>query len=222
MGILHRLRDPESDISLARRMRQKRFAFFRGLVDPLPKPLKILDVGGTQDFWESMNYTQPEVATIHIVNLQAPASRHSNITTLDGNACDMPMFGDGEFDVVFSNSVIEHVGGLPEQEAMAREIRRIGKRYFVQTPNLWFPIEPHFMFPYFQFLPLAGRAWLLMHLELSWGGRSPDRESALATARGVQLLGGSRFRAMFPGARIYRERVLGLTKSFVAYSGWSD
>jgi hypothetical protein len=220
MGFLHKLRDPESDLSLARRMRQRRFAFFRSLVDPLPKPLRILDVGGTQDFWESMEYVDPALATITIVNLQAPASRHANVETRDGNACAMPEYADGQFDVVFSNSVIEHVGGLPEQQAMAREIQRIGRRYFVQTPNLLFPIEPHFLFPFFQFLPLGARAWLLMHLNLSWGGRAPDREAALATARGVQLLSGAQFRGMFPGARLYRERVLGLTKSFVAYAGW--
>ena len=220
MGFFHKLRDPESNLSLARRMRQKRFAFFRSLVDPLPKPLRILDVGGTQNFWESMQYVEPELATITIVNLQAPASRHPNIETRDGNACEMPEFDDAHFDVVFSNSVIEHVGGLPEQQAMVREIQRIGKRYFVQTPSLHFPIEPHFLFPFFQFLPLGARAWLLMHLELSWGGRVADRETALATARSVQLLSGSQFCGMFPEARIYRERVLGLTKSFVAYSGW--
>ena len=132
----------------------------------------------------------------------------------------MDAFTDAQFDVVFSNSVIEHVGDDARQEAMAREVRRVGRRYFVQTPNLYFPIEPHFMFPFFQFLPIPVRGWLLSNLKLSWGGKIPDREQARQAARSVALVGLSRFREMFPDGAIYRERVLGLTKSFVAYRGF--
>lgn len=220
MGLLRMLRDQESGLSLARRMRTRRFGFFRELVDPLPRPLSILDVGGTQNFWETMEFVAPEVARITILNLEAPEARHGNVTTVSGNACDMPMFADGEFDVVFSNSVIEHVGDHAAQAAMAREIQRVGRRYFVQTPSLHFPIEPHFIFPWFQFLPIGARAWLLMHLNLSFGGKIADRAEAEAAARGVELLSGKAFAALFPGARIYREKVLGLTKSFTAYAGW--
>lgn len=220
MGFLHDLRDPESDRSLSKMMREKRFAFFRSLVDPLPKPIRILDVGGTQDFWEAMDFVSPDVASITVVNLKAPESRHSNITTMDANACDMPMFADGGFDVVFSNSVIEHVGELENQEAMAREVQRVGKRYFVQTPNLHFPIEPHYMFPFFQFMPVGVKTWLLMNFGIAWGGKIKDRDAAVATANSVKLLSGQRFTAMFPDAEIYKEKVLGLTKSFTAFGGW--
>ncbi|MFT5443952.1 MAG: hypothetical protein ACI8W3_003003 [Myxococcota bacterium] len=220
MGLLHDLRDPESKYSLSKVMRERRFAFFRDLIESLPKPVKILDVGGTQDFWETMNYVAPEIAQITIVNLQAPESRHANITTLDANACDMPMFGDDEFDVVFSNSVIEHVGDTPNQEAMAKEVQRVGKRYFVQTPNLYFPIEPHYMFPFFQFMPVGVKTWLLMNLNIAWGGKIKERDDAVATAGSVKLLSGSHFHSMFPGSQSYKERVLGLTKSFTAYGGW--
>lgn len=220
MRLLHGLRDPSSGYSLARGMRARRFAFFRELLDGLPRPVSILDVGGTQDFWESMDFVDADEVRVTILNQQAPPSRHDNMTTVAGDACDMPAFGDGEFDVVFSNSVIEHVGEPPRQEAMAREVRRVGKRYFVQTPNLYFPIEPHFLFPFFQFLPVPVRGFLLQHLKLSWGGRIPDPVRARETAREVRLVGLSRFRSLFPDAEIYRERVLGLSKSFVAYGGW--
>ena len=124
------------------------------------------------------------------------------------------------FDIVFSNSVIEHVGGPDDWRRMADEIRRVGKSYFVQTPNRYFPIEPHYMFPFFQFLPLGVKAWLLENFALDWGGRAATHERALQLARGVELLPFREFSAMFPGAAIYRERVLGLTKSFTAYGGW--
>lgn len=220
MGLLHGLRDPNSRYSLARRMRSRRFDFFLGLLSGLPPPISILDVGGTQDFWESMGFVDPEACRITILNVQAPAPRHSNMETVEGDACQMNGFEDGRFDVVFSNSVIEHVGDTERQEAMAGEVRRVGKRYFVQTPNLYFPIEPHFMFPFFQFLPIPVRGWLLRNLSLSWGGRIHDPGAACEAARSVRLLGLSRFRAMFPEAQIYRENVLGLSKSFVAYGRW--
>ena len=220
MGLLHGLRDPDSGYSIAKSLRSRRFAFFLDLVSALPRPISILDVGGTQDFWETMDFVHPEASQITILNIQAPESRHENIATLSGDACQMEGFADRQFDVVFSNSVIEHVGDDAHQEAMAREVRRVGERYFVQTPNLYFPIEPHFMFPFFQFLPIATRGWLLSNLSLSWGGKIPDREHAREAARSVRLVGLSRFRSMFPDAEIYHERVLGLTKSFIAFAGW--
>lgn len=64
------------------------------------------------------------------------------------------------FDVVFSNSVIEHLGGVDAQRAMAREVQRVASLYYVQTPNRYFPIEPHFLFPCAQFLPRSARIWI--------------------------------------------------------------
>jgi Methyltransferase domain len=217
LRILHALRDPASRFSIAHRMRSRRFAFFLEWIAPLPRPMRILDVGGTEGFWERMGFLDGEAAELTIVNLEAPAPRSPHVRTLSGDACAMPMFADGSFDVVFSNSVLEHVGDYSRQRAMAAEIRRIGRRYFVQTPSRHFPIEPHFMFPWFQFLPLRLQAFLLMNLKLSFGGRIATREAAEATARSITLLGERDFVALFPGARIYRERFAGLTKSFVAY-----
>ena len=222
MRLLHRLRDPGSRLSIAHRMRARRFEHFLSLVESLPRPIRMLDVGGTEDFWERMEFLDSQKAEITILNLSAPPARSANVQTMDGNACDMPMFGNDSFDVVFSNSVIEHVGGIDEQRAMANEIQRIGRRYFVQTPNRSFPIEPHFMFPFFQFLPRRIQVWLLMHFDLSFGGRLETVEAAEATARSVELLSERTFMGLFPGARLYREKVLGLTKSFIAYGGWDE
>ncbi len=217
MRILHSLRDPGSRFSVAHRMRTRRFAFFRCFIESLPRPIRILDVGGTEDYWERMGFVEPTEVELTIVNLDPPRARHSNVRTVAGDACHMPELADASFDVAFSNSVIEHVGDYERQRAMAREIQRVGRRYFVQTPSRGFPIEPHFMFPYFQHLPLEWKAWLLMHLSLTFGGKLPTREAALATARSVELLGERDFVDLFPGARLYREKVAGLTKSFIVY-----
>ena len=139
---------------------------------------------------------------------------------MQGDACKLEGFADSEFDVVFSNSVIEHVGDLARCQAMADEVRRVGRRYFVQTPNRYFPIDPHFPFPFFQFYPVEVRARLLQALPLAWVGRIRDPANAREVAQSVRLLGEREFRGLFPGCSIYRERLLGLNKSFIAYGGW--
>jgi hypothetical protein len=98
----------------------------------------------------------------------------------------------------------------------------VAKRYFVQTPNRYFPIEPHFLVPGFQFLPLRVRAKLLSRFRLGWYDRVPDKREARREVESVALLSERQVRALFPAAEIYREKFAGLTKSFVAYHGWES
>jgi hypothetical protein len=116
--------------------------------------------------------------------------------------------------------VIEHVGGAADQKRMADEVQRVGRRYFVQTPNRYFPIEPHFLFPGFQFLPEAAQVFLLSHFRLGTYEIVRDRDYARTLVREIRLLSLSEFRRLFPQATIHRERLVGLTKSFIAYGGW--
>jgi hypothetical protein len=116
--------------------------------------------------------------------------------------------------------VIEHVGGIEDQSKMANEIRRVGRRYFVQTPNAYFPIEPHFLVPGFQFMPAQMRALLLTKARLGWMPREPSLSKALETVSSIRLLTTAEMRHLFPEAKIYKERFFGMTKSIVAYHGW--
>jgi ubiquinone/menaquinone biosynthesis C-methylase UbiE len=52
-------------------------------------------------------------------------------------------FGNKEFDLVFSNAVIEHVGALGDQENFVQEHVRVGRYWILTTPNRMFPIESH-------------------------------------------------------------------------------
>ena len=133
---------------------------------------------------------------------------------------DMRQFADQEFDVVFSNSVIEHVGEPNAQRQMASEMKRVGKRYFVQTPNRHFPLEPHFFFPGFQFLPLVARIWLLQHFDLGWYKKIPNYVAARQEVETIRLLSRRDVMQLFPEGTLYNERFAGLTVSFVIYAGW--
>jgi Methyltransferase domain len=211
------VRRPES---LANWFRRRRFQLVRQLLEAVPKPCHIVDVGGTDDFWNQMGSPDSGEVELILVNLQAGPVSRANRRSVVGDARSLVQFGDQEFDLVFSNSVLEHVGSLEDQRRMAAEVRRIGKRYCVQTPHRYFPIEPHVLFPFFQFLPLATRVWLVRHLHLGWFTVPPDREAARRELGEIRLVTKNEMRALFPEATIYEERVLGLTKSFIAYAGW--
>jgi SAM-dependent methyltransferase len=204
------------------KLRKRRLARFLSLIVEVPSPINILDVGGTQQFWETMEFVGHGDFDITLLNPQRVKVRHPRFTYVAGDGRNMDRFADDEFDVVFSNSVIEHVGDFDDQLRMAEEVRRVGKRYFLQTPNRYFPIEPHFFFPLFQFLPLSVRVFLLRNLPLTYRGRVRDRRRAFETASGIRLLNKSELRQLFPGGTLAEEKIMGLTKSFILYDGFES
>ena len=170
---------------------------------------KILDVGGNEETW----FRSGLEACVTILNI-ALGERRQQFKYIEGDGCDMHMVQDRSFDVVFSNSVIEHVGH-ERQGAFAKEIRRVGSRYWVQTPYKHFPIEPHFLFPFFQYLPqelkeYVGLRWRYSHLKA-------HGEDIISELSRLRLLSKTDMRALFPEAELMSERWMGLTKSLIAY-----
>ena len=202
--------------SLAASFRKRRFGLFQDLLSSLGRSrLTILDVGGQQEFWEVMGFTNTPHQII-LLNLFVAPVRHSNFTSVLGDARHLDGFEDGSVDVVFSNSVIEHLGTYRNQQRMAEEIRRVGRAYFVQTPSYFFPIEPHFLCPFFHWLPFAARRRLIQTFSLGNLTRKPSRELATQAVNEFRLLKRSEMKALFPDAAIRSERILGVTKSYVA------
>lgn len=204
-AISHALRSWAAQSKTVRRWRERRYQLFVDSCDVRPDD-RIIDVGaGWGALLERFNGTNPIVA----LDLHPQPSEwltKPNVTVVEGDATAMP-FADSSFDVAFSNSVIEHVP--PHlHERFASEIRRVASRYFVQTPNRYFPIEPHYQLPFFQFLPRRLRMALNRRFTLGWQPKGQWEEITLLSARDL--------RRLFPDAEIRRERVLGLTKSIVA------
>jgi len=222
LSILKTLGDNSNATSLANTMRRRRFAFFMSLLEGVPRPLRILDVGGEQQFWNIMGREQLEGVNVTLFNLGAQPVSADNFESVAGDARDLSRYENASFDVVFSNSVIEHLGpDFSNQRRMADEIRRVGRRYFVQTPNRYFPLEPHFLTPGFQFMPVAIRVWMVSHFNVGWYKRIPNKLEARREVESVALLSKRQLHQLFPEARIYEEKFLGLTKSLVAYHGWA-
>jgi hypothetical protein len=132
------------------------------------------------------------------------------------DACELDSIDDSSFDLAHSNSVIEHVGLYPRVEKFARHFRRIAKRYYLQTPSFWFPIEPHFMCPLFHWLPEPVRASLLMSVSLGTYARSQTVSEAVNCVQEIHLLDYKMMRELFPDGAIMRERFALLTKSLIA------
>jgi len=177
---------------------------------------QILDVGGTPLNW-SLIAVRPRVTILNMP--RAREESEGRFRWISGDGRHLP-FRDGAFDVVFSNSVIEHVGDRESQRQFAAEIARVGRGYWVQTPNRWFPIEPHLLTPFLHFLParwqrsVARRftVWALIERP------SPDRWEYYIEhyLRDIRLLDAGDLRRLFPGAWIVRERLGGWTKALIA------
>ena len=216
---LLRAADVEDPNSLSQKLRSRRFERFARMADALPRPLSILDIGGTTEFWEHRGWADRPDVRITLVNLFQDQQRHENIVPRVGDATDLSEFDDGEFGLVFSNSVIEHLFTLRQQEAMASEVRRLAPAHWIQTPNFWFPMEPHFLVPGWQYLPERLRVEILARRSVGQAGHTPDRAKAEEIIREVRLMRRVELERMFPDSNLYGERFGGLVKSWVAIRG---
>jgi ubiquinone/menaquinone biosynthesis C-methylase UbiE len=201
--------------NLQRRFRAGRM---RDFLEELPAgQVRILDVGGTPDIW----VTAPARARIFLLNMpRARAEAFApHLIYVEADGCRLP-FADQSFDIVFSNSVIEHVGSEEAQERFAREVARVGKGYWVQTPNRYFPVETHLLTPFIHFLPKRLAAFLAERLTV-WAliyrpGRPEKRWYLNHILREVRLCSKEDFQRLFPGATIRKERFCFFTKSLIA------
>ena len=205
--------------SINHRFREKRFRFFKDLFSRIPATgtIRILDVGGTESYWSNMDFNPGARVHITLLNVYEDKPTQPNFSCVRGDATDLSQFADGEFDLVHSNSVIEHLFTWEAQVKMADEVRRVGKRYYVQTPNLYFPVEPHWVLPLFQFLPFALQVWITKKYYLVTVAEADRDRVAVDRVREVRLLTEREMKVLFPGSQIYREMFLGMKKSITAY-----
>lgn len=206
--------------ALSFRFREARFLHIKPLIDGIiaqKGECRILDVGGTEYYWQiAGDFLKSAPVKIDLVNLESSPTLAPWCRSLIGDATKLDEIESGSYDLVHSNSVIEHVGQWRQMEAMATHIRRIAPTYYVQTPYFWFPYEPHFRMPFFHWLPEQVRFRLLMNFNLGFGGRRGNVRDAMLGLQSSSMLDLAQFRTLFPDAEIRYERVCGLTKSLMA------
>lgn len=196
---IHRLYQP-----LLLRFRRKRMRWFVEMFR-VSDSTTILDMGGTDFNW-SLIEQQPRVTILNSGTNFAPRENW-----IIGDACDTGL-PDRSFDIVFSNSVIEHVGDAHRQRQFANECVRCGKAFFVQTPNRWFPIDLHTFYPFLHWLPQRIFKRLIKYSpRILLAGRAE-----LLELENTHLLGKRELQKLFPGAQIIEQKFLGVTKSLIA------
>jgi methyltransferase family protein len=210
--------DLDSTRSASRWARSRRWKAFARRFQQISE-MRVIDLGGTPSSWLRVPVRPLEVVTVNV-------SRKANVVPDGGEGWIRPMFSDAcdlspevraeRFDLAFSNSVLEHVGGHARRSAFAESVRSLAPHHWVQTPYRYFPIEPHFLFPGFQLLPLRARAEVAVRWPIGNYARVKSVDEALERAIGIELLSVTELSHYFPDSAIARERVAGLTKSLIA------
>jgi SAM-dependent methyltransferase len=191
------------------RSRRRKLRLFMDELQPTERTT-VLDVGadelgfghgdgcGTLNFFEELYPWPHRITALGLHDGARFRLRYPGIRYVQGDACDLP-FADGEFDVVFSNAVIEHVGSRERQRRLVSEALRVGRRAFITTPNRRFPIEVHTRLPLVHWLP-EGAAHRIYDLT----GKGFAKDLALLSRRSLE--------ALFPG----RVRIVDLGLTLVA------
>lgn len=200
-----------------KRFRGRRFSVFKETLAPTVTD-RVLDVGGYPGFWTQY---EPVVKSIDCLNIHetawnpSEAPRHG-IRMMVGNGCDLA-FPGAAYDILFSNSVIEHVGGWEDQQAFAREARRVGNALWIQTPAHEGPLEPHYVGLYIHHLPKNWQVRLIRWITF-WGWtQRPTRQQIQQEVDSIRLLTRKEMETLFPDCEILTERLLGIfPKSYIA------
>ena len=205
------------------KLRAKRLLPLLQMIESIYKKngsVSIIDLGGTIKYWDivSTKYLSDHNVNITIVNLPGNAMPEDQGTFrfVEADACNLNGFEDKSFDIAHSNSVVEHVGDWGRMIKFAEEFKRISKYYFCQTPNYWFPIEPHCMTLFFHWAPKPIRLWLVSHFQLGHWRKAASIDDSVRIVESARLLNKKMLQALFSDASIVTERFLFLPKSFVA------
>jgi SAM-dependent methyltransferase len=195
--------------AISLRSRQRKLRLFLDEMRPTSETT-VLDVGAdelafgegggcrTLNFFEELYPWPDRITALGLHDGAGFRERYPAVRYVQGDACALP-FADGEFEVVFSNAVIEHVGGRERQRRLVLEALRVGRRIFLTTPNRRFPVEVHTGLPFVHWLPdaVAHRAYDLV-------GKGFAKE--------LDLLSPGTLASLFPG----RVRVVNLGLTLVA------
>ncbi len=206
--------------SFVNRLRKKRFEILEKRIESLAsqkETFKILDIGGDISYWKHVGWQNPK-SDIYLLNLYEntiPEADCNKFHSVIGNALDIP-FKQDDFELIFSNSVIEHVGSIQNQKKFADEVNRLSNHYIIQTPSLWFPLEPHSLIPFFQFIPHMLRAFLIMTFHINYFPKTKNYKDAVNVSKSTIMFTKKRFQKLFPEAEIEVERLFGIPKSYTA------
>lgn len=210
-----KLADGTNPETMAGGARARRWAELLRCFPDLPR-MRVLDLGGTPDAWRIAPVQPKQVVIVNINKKTVRQRADESKTVVIGDACDLPHeLANERFDLVYSNSLIEHVGGHVQRQRFADMVHKHAEHHWVQTPYRYFPVEPHWVFPAMQWLPFRTRVMISQYWPYGHMKRS-GKARAIKNVAGVELLSVTEMRSYFPDSQIWRERMLGLPKSLTA------
>ena len=203
--------DPCQAGSFTYRCRQRRNEEFKRLFPDLAD-MRILDLGGTPETWRAPGMRARSITLVNIDHeTEDPDEPWMEIVRGDACAGDF-----GKYDLVFSNSLMEHLGGHAQRQSFSDVVREAAPSWWVQTPYRYFPIEPHWVFPFFQFMPFRARLMVCQHWDTLNMPACKDVAMAAELVASVELISATEMRTYFPTSEIWFERIAGIPKSLVA------
>lgn len=222
--------DANDPNSIRYRMRKARFKWVESLLDDILSKkdvATILDVGGRRDYWKLLDPIYKDRIRLTILNTEEDVGHEQQnedigiaIETVVGDGTNMPEYADGAFDLAHSNSVIEHVGLYRNMADFARETRRVGRAYYHQTPNFWFPLEPHYGLPFIHWLPEPTRLFLHSTVNVGYAKRT-SWDGAMSRIDHTRIVSRRLLTNIFPDGIHETERFAMLPKSLIVYRGYS-
>lgn len=196
--------------------RKRRMKRLRKLFE-FSSEMQLLDVGGSYHIWSHV----PEKPAVTIANVNPESEKRfkaDNLSYEYGDGTNL-QYQDSSFDLVFSNSVIEHVGDYSQQVQFAEEARRVGKGLFIQTPAREFFLEPHLLTPFIHWLPRSWQRKLIRRFSVGGLVRRWSQEQVDKFLGSIRLLSRKELETLFPDCKIIVERFLGMPRTYIAVRG---
>ena len=201
---------------LSFRVRRKIFRRFMSVFAP-SAATSILDVGVTSDtrqqesnYFERLYPHPTQVTAVGTEDGSHLTEQYRGLRYQRIEAGNSLPFSTNQFDIVFTSAVLEHTGCRSSQAAFLSEVCRVGRRFFITTPNRWFPIEHHTGLPFLHFLPCAAYRAIL--------ARTPYRY--WADEAHLNMLSGNALRRMLPAGvkgQVETVRLFGLSSNLIAF-----
>lgn len=203
--------------------RKRKLELFYKVMKPTSQT-KVLDVGAginpDGDRGLQLIDSYPWKNEISAINISPePISQmkqyYPEVEAVVGDALDLP-WPDKYFDAVYSNAVIEHVGDFESQKKMAAEVMRVGKRWFVTTPNRWYPFEFHSRLPFVTWLPGHSYLWVSRIVTYS---HVQQKYVFGAKHSGTRLMIANELKRCFPSSKIIKQRITFMAETLIAIGG---
>lgn len=191
---------------------------FENIIKPQPEDI-ILDVGGVPETWLSRPQIVKRIDILNLTKIEFDSNKFPdyNINTIVGDGCSLP-FDDKSYDIVYSNSVIEHVGDWDRQKAFANEVRRVGKKIWVQTPAYECPFEPHYLGIFIHWFPVNIRRKIVRWFTLRGLIDRPSQEMIDNMIKYTNIINKVEFTTLFYDCEIIMEKLFpNIIKSYIAY-----